>query len=114
MVWLVSGVILWSAVHFLPSLGRRFRDGLTEKSGTRAYRGIFSIVVILSLFLIVVGWRSTPEVFVYQLPVWSRPVGLVLMVLAFVLFGAAHHSTAIKRFIRHPQLASVVVWAARH
>jgi len=114
MYWLISGVVLWSAIHFLPTLGVGIRNRLIEKMGDSQYRGVFSLVVVASLTLIVIGWRSTPEVLLYQLPAWSRPVGLLLMIFAFVLFGAAHHSTAIKRFVRHPQLASVIVWSASH
>jgi uncharacterized membrane protein len=108
------GVVLWSAIHFLPTLGAGFRDRVIGKMGNGKYRGIFSLIVIASLAMMVLGWRSTPELLVYQLPIWTRPVGLLLMIFAFVLFGAAHHSTAIKRFVRHPQLVSLVVWSASH
>ena len=114
MQWLILGVVLWSVIHFLPTLGIGLRNRLIAKMGEGKYRGIFSFIVIASLALVVLGWRSAPEILVYQLPSWSRPVGLLLMIFAFVLFGAAHHSTAIKRFVRHPQLASVVVWSASH
>lgn len=39
---------------------------------------------------------------------------MLLMVLAFILFGAAHHVTRIKQVFRHPQLASIIAWSFAH
>ena len=114
MVYLVLGVVIWVGVHLVPALAQPFRQRLIAKMGNGPYRGLFSVVVLLSLALIVIGWRSTPESYLYVLPSWSRPLGFLLMVVAFILFGATHYNTAIKRFIRHPQLMSIVVWSASH
>lgn len=114
MIWLISGVVLWSAVHFVPTLAIPLRQRLRTSWGNGPYRAVFSLVVIASIVLMVVGWRSTPEVLLYQLPYWIRPIGFVVMVMAFVLFGASHHPTAIKRYIRHPQLTSMIVWGVSH
>ena len=70
------------------------------------------IEVLLPAF--VLGWRSTPEAYLYVLPPWSRSLGFVLMIVSFLLIGAAHHPTRIKRFIRHPMLAGVFVWSVSH
>lgn len=114
MIWLVLGVVLWSGIHFVPTLAIPFRQRLITSWGNGRYQAVFSIIVLSSIVLMVIGWRSTPEVLLYQLPVWSRPVGFVLMIVAFILFGAARRSTAIKRFIRHPQLMSIIVWGISH
>lgn len=114
MIWLVLGIVLWSAVHLVPTLARPLRATLIERVGTGKYRLGFSVVVVTSIGLMVLGWRSTPEVALYQLPTWCGPIGFLLMIVAFVLFGASHHETIIKRFIRHPQLTSMVVWSISH
>ncbi len=114
MIWLITGVALWSIVHFIPTLAQPLRQRLITSFGITPYKIIFSIIVLLSIALMVFGWRTTSQVTLYQLPAWSGPVGFVLMVIAFVLFGSAHHPTAIKRFIRHPQLMSIVVWSISH
>ncbi len=114
MIWLFLGVVVWSGIHFLPTLGRPLRQRLITAWGAGRYRLAFSVVVVASIVLIVVGWRSAPQVALYQLPPWSGPIGFVLMIVAFVLFGAAHHDTAIKRFVRHPQLMSLLVWSISH
>ncbi len=114
MILLILGVLLWTVAHLMPALAPAFRRGLLEKLGEKTYRGIFSLVIVASLVLIVMGWRSTPEELVYELPGVTRPVGLILMLLAFALIGAAHRATMIKRLIRHPMLTGVFLWACSH
>lgn len=78
------------------------------------YQLLFSLFVLTAIALIVIGWRSIPEVVLYEPPNWANPVGFALMLIAFILFGSAQHPTAIKRFVRHPQLTSIVIWALSH
>lgn len=114
MAWLICGVVIWSAVHLVPSLARGLRQGLIDRMGEGRYKGIFTLLIVASLVLIVLGWRSTPEEYVYVLPAWSRTVGWILMVVSFILFGAAQYKTAIKRVIRHPMLTAIVLWSVSH
>ena len=114
MTWLICGVVLWSVVHLIPTLARPFRQSLMDRLGAGPYRGMFSLLMVAALALIVVGWRSTPQEYVYVLPAWSWSVGWLLMIVSFVLFGAAQYKTAIKRFIRHPMLLAIVVWSISH
>jgi uncharacterized membrane protein len=114
MTLLSVGVVLWSVVHLVPALAGPFRQSLIERLGEKGYKGLFSIIMFGALALIVLGWRSTPEQYVYVLPPWSRSLGFVLMIVSFLLLGAAHHATRIKRFIRHPMLSGVFVWSASH
>ena len=39
---------------------------------------------------------------------------MLLVLIAFILFGASNYPTRIKQFIRHPQLTGVAVWAFAH
>lgn len=114
MSLLIAGVVLWIGAHLVPSIAAGFRQGLVDKLGAGRYRGVFSLAILASLVLIVVGWRSSPEEYLYVLPLWSRAAGFVLMVVSFILLGAANYSTAIKRFIRHPMLLGVFVWSVSH
>ena len=53
----------------------------------RGYEPLIAMGPILGtggLAMIIVGWRSTPEVTLYQLPPWNRPLGIGLMALAFL------------------------------
>jgi len=114
MNWLIAGVVLWMATHLMPALAPSFRQALIDRLGSGPYRGVFALIIVSALVLIVYGWRSTPETYLYFLPAWSRPAGFLLMAIAFLLIGAAQYKTIIKRFIRHPMLMGVVVWSISH
>ena len=111
---LITGVLLWAVIHFMPSVAPGLRSRLVSRMGENPYRGVFALAILLSLVLIVVGWRSTPETFVYVLPPVTRMVAFVLICIAFFMIGAANHPSSIKRIIRHPMLAGVAVWATGH
>lgn len=114
MYLLITGTLLWAVVHLMPSVAPGMRGGLITKMGEKAYRGLFALVIIASLALIVAGWRAMPETFVYTLPPDTRIVAFVLISVAFIVIGSAHHPSSIKRVIRHPMLAGVATWAAGH
>ena len=114
MSLLIAGVVLWSILHLVPAIARPLRQTMIDRVGEKAYRGLFSLSMLLTLSMIVFGWRSTHDVYLYQLPVWTRQAGALLMIVAFILFGAAQYPTAIKRIVRHPMLTAVVVWSVSH
>jgi len=112
MIWL--GVLLWSFAHALPSLAPGFRADLIKRLGEKIYKIGFALTIVLSVILIVVGWRSAVADIVYEPPIWGRALTMLLMLLVFLLFAFSHGKSNIKRFIRHPQLSAVVVWAIAH
>lgn len=114
MAYLIIGLIIWSSVHFVPSIGLSIKTSVVKRFGNNAYTAIFSLLIVFSLVLIVFGWRNTTPTYLYFLPMTVKPISMFLLVIAFLLFGAAKHPTRIKRIIRHPQLASVVVWSSAH
>jgi uncharacterized membrane protein len=114
MTMLIVGVLLWAVVHLMPAVAPGFRQGLIDKLGSTPYRGLFALLVFGTLFVIVRGWQAAPEEYVFVPGPWSQPVGLILMILAFVLIGAAYYQTAIRRLIRHPMLSGVILWSISH
>ena len=114
MVWLILGVLLWAAVHLMPSVFPQVKKQLIERLGENPYKGIFSVLILLSIALIVIGWRSTDPEFLYYLGDWTRIVTAILVLIAFILMGAANYPSRIKRFIRHPQLTGLIIWAGGH
>lgn len=114
MIWIVLGVLLWSAIHFVPTIGGSLKTRLIETWGEIGYKAGFAVVVLLSVILIVVGWRSTEPAAIYWPPSWAGPVTGLLMVVAFLLLGATGRKTRIRHFVRHPQLMGVLVWSIAH
>lgn len=114
MIWLWLGVALWSGIHGIPSLARGVRASLIERLGETGYKIAFALGIVGSIALMVAGWRSTAPIGIYAPPSWGAPVGSILVLVGFILFGLAHAKTNVKRFVRHPQLTGVVVWAIGH
>ena len=114
MALLIAGLALWSAVHLIPSLGIGLKQSIVARFGEPMYKASFSIVVIASLVLIVFGWRNTIPQHVYLLPAFVKHLAMLLILCAFVLFTAARRPTRIKRWLRHPQLTGVLLWAIAH
>ncbi|MBT5185632.1 MAG: NnrU family protein [Kordiimonadaceae bacterium] len=110
---LLAGVLLWSGVHFIPGFLPNLKASLVEKLGN-GYRGLFSLTVVLSIVMMVFGWRASEPEMIYMLPEWSFSVTRLLMFFAFFLIGAAHAKVNIKRVIRHPMLSGVIVWSGAH
>lgn len=111
---LISGLVIWSLVHLIPGLAQPLKQTLTGKLGENGYKGIFSLLMITALALIVFGWRSITPTFLYQLPVYVSHMAKLLVLFAFILFGASNYPTRIKNIIRHPQLTGVIVWSIAH
>ncbi len=114
MLLLVTGVLLWIATHLFSSVGRDARAGLVARIGLNPYKGIYSVMLVLALVLIVMGWRSTPPTSLWLPPEGMRHVTITLMPFAVILFVSARAPTDIKQFIRHPQLTGVKLWAVAH
>ena len=103
-----------NATNNVENIGIEFKKNFIEKFNEKTYLTLFSILILLSLGLIILGWRSTTSTYLYTLPAGIKPVALLLMLIAFLLFGAAKHQTRIKKVVRHPQLTSVIVWSCAH
>lgn len=114
MSTLIAGIVLWSLVHFVPAGARGFRDAVTARIGINPYKGIFSLLIVGSVLLMVLGWKAAGVIAVYAPPEWGAYAAIVLMFAASVLFFAARIRSSLSRFMRHPQLTGVFVFGIAH
>jgi uncharacterized membrane protein len=114
MLLLVAGVLLWAIIHLFSSVGRDARAAVVARIGLNPYKGLYSVLLVLALVLIVIGWRSTPPTSLWVPPVGLRHLATALMPIAVILFISARAPTDIKQVIRHPQLTGVKLWAVAH
>lgn len=114
MLWLlILGVLMWSSVHLFPSLMPTKRAELINWLGNK-YQGIFTLKILISLLLIVIGWRNTVPEPVYDPPSFGRHITMLLMLFSIMLFAAANMKSWLKQKIRHPMLTGVIVWGIAH
>ena len=114
MKLLIAGLTIWSLVHLIPSMARPLKQKWVSQMGENGYKLAFTVLILVSLALIVFGWRSSVPATLFVLPAFTRHIFMLLVVFAFILFGASHYQTRIKSYVRHPQLTGVALWATAH
>lgn len=120
MTRLVIGVLLWSLVHFVPSIAAGLKKSMVSRIGEYPYQGAFAVLLIISLYLIISGWSSMtpiePDVLplVYTAPEWGGHAAAVFVLVGFILFFAPYPPNNLKRMIRHPQLIGFAAWGFGH
>ena len=87
---------------------------LVERFGKSGYRILFSLISLVGLGLIVYGKGDAEFVFLWQPSAWGQHTPFILMLPAMVLFPAANMSGHIKRIVRHPMLAGILLWSGAH
>jgi uncharacterized membrane protein len=115
VMWLmIFGLALFSGVHLFPAMASSTRANLVDKLGLWPFKGLFTVLTVLSIVIIVLGWRSMEPVSVYGPPLWGRYATYLLVLLTFILFVAPFVKTNIRRILRHPQLCGIVLWSIGH
>ncbi len=114
MTLMVLGLFLWVGVHLFPVLAPALRLQLIGRIGNLAYQGLFALLILLGLILIVLGWQGSTPTILYMPPMGLRHPAMLLVVIALILFAVSYLPSRIRRFIRHPQLTGVLVWALAH
>ena len=113
MTLLVAGLVLFIALHLIPSVVP-LRAALIARLGAGPYRGLFSLVAAAGLGLIVWGFAGAPFEPLYAVPAWGRQVAMFAVPVALVLFAAANMPTHIRAVLRHPMLLGLLLWAIAH
>lgn len=118
MLVMVLGLVVFFAIHFVPS-NAELRNGLVARFGETGYKAVFSIVSLIGLVLIVVGFAKlqmhpgkNPQLWVP--PLWSRHIAIALMLPAMIALVAAYVPSHIHTLLKHPMLVAIKIWALAH
>ena len=114
MLMLSLGVILFAGVHFIPSLAPGVKTAWLQRMGEGGYKGIFSLLLLLSFGLMIAGWRGAQPVYLYTPPAALYLPSLALIALAFLLMVVSSRNSRLRLLIRHPQLTGVILWSVGH
>ncbi|MFN4057134.1 MAG: NnrU family protein [Roseinatronobacter sp.] len=106
---LILGVALWAAAHLWKRLAPDHRAGFGEKG-----KGLAALALLGSVVLMVLGWRMSDPVWLWQEPAFFRHINNLLVFVGFYLFAVSGLQTNLARRIRHPQLSGFKAWAVAH
>jgi len=113
---LVLGLILFLGPHVFVTM-RPERDAAVKRLGEWPYKGLFTVVSIIGLFVIGKGfgmYEAGGLIVAWSPPGWTRHVTEALMLPACIFVAAAYIPGNIKRTLKHPVLVGVKTWAVAH
>jgi uncharacterized membrane protein len=116
MTWLVFGLVLFLGVHSVAIVAPGWREVQVMRRGEKTWKGLYSLLAIAGFAMLIVGYgiaRQSP-VLVYEPPIWTRHLALLLMLPVFPLLFASYLPGRIKSAAKHPMLAAVKIWAFAH
>jgi uncharacterized membrane protein len=117
MLLLTLGVVLFAAAHAVPMFPA-FRARLAGAIGDGGVKGVVALGVGIGFALMIWGYGTAREeavVVLWDPPVWTRHLAVLLMLPAFIMLAAAYTPPGrLKAALKHPMLASVKLWAFAH
>lgn len=113
MILLIIGIAIWWAAHLYKRVAPAQRAAMTESMGP-AFKGIVAALLVLSVVLMVIGYRAADFVAVYDTPSWTRHLNNLLMLIAVALFGLGSSKSRLRARMRHPMLLGMLTWAVAH
>lgn len=109
MIWLILGLALWSTAHLFKRVLPDQRAALGNKG-----RGLVALLVLISLGLMIMGYRAAETEVLYVLPGWLWYVNNGAMLVALFLMDIGRVKGVVRSKIRHPMLTGVVLWSVAH
>lgn len=113
MILLAFGVLFTALLHLvaaIPSLKSRLKAAV----GERAYGPVFGIASLVGIAIIVMGWRASDFVFVYDPPEWGRHANYLLTLIAFICLGIFIFRGTLRQKLRFPMAFAAIFWATGH
>ncbi|KQP42844.1 NnrU family protein [Methylobacterium sp. Leaf104] len=116
MLILILGLVLFLGTHAF-SMARARRARVIGEVGEGRYKLAYTLTSLLGLVLIGYGfhlYRESGYIAVWDPPVWTRHLALLLTALAFVALASAYLPGHIRARAKHPMLLAVKIWATAH
>ena len=114
MLVLIVGLVLFLGVHFLRVIPGA-RSGLQAQLGETPYKLVYTALSLVGFGLIIYGKiLAHPSDVVWVPPSWTRHLAFTLVPIGLILIVSSYAPGHIRRWVRHPMLAGVVLWSGAH
>lgn len=118
MLLLILGLLLFIGAHSTGIVNHAWRERTLARLGLPLWQGGLGLIALTGLVLIVLGYgdgrTALDPIVLYQPPVWTRHLALLVMLPAFPLLFAAYLPGRIRSTTGHPMLLAVMLWAVAH
>jgi len=117
MTYLILGLVLFISIHLTRILAPQLRDGAIAKMGDGPWKGVYSIISILGIYVMTLGFGSVkldyPEL--YDPPAFLKHIMMLLVLISFILMAAGNLKAGyIQAKVKHPMLIAFKTWAFAH
>lgn len=109
-ILLILGVALWWGAHLLKRIAPNLRATLGDQKGP----GVVAGGLLLSIVLMVIGFRMTAVVNVWYPPTFFTHINNLLVLVAIYMMSPAPRKGRLLNGMRHPMLAGFSLWAVAH
>ena len=117
MIWLIVGLVLFLGAHSVRIFADNWRTQTLQKWGEKPFKGVYALLSLLGFYALIVGYGEArlQTVALWNPPVATRHISVLLMVFASILLVAAYvPRNHFKSRLKHPMVLSVKVWALAH
>jgi len=109
MLLLILGLVLWATIHFWKRIAPDHRAGFGDKG-----KIVVAIGLVVAIVLMVTGYKAAQGTVYWGRTAPMTGINNLLMVLAFYVFATSAAQTKLTKYIRHPQLTAVMLFAVAH
>ncbi|MFM1814107.1 MAG: hypothetical protein RLZ98_802 [Pseudomonadota bacterium] len=118
MLLLVVGLAVFILIHLVPT-APDIRRSFVERLGEGPYKLVFSLIALVGLVVIVMGYHKLQmdpgkNPIIWDPPIWTRHLNLLLMIPAMIFLVAAYIPSRIRTTLKHPMLIAIKTWALSH
>ncbi len=115
MAILILGIILFLGMHLIRVVAPDFRSRMVDKFGENGWKGIYSLLSIISLVVLIYGWAISPTINLWFPPTGMSHLTVTLMLLSMICLAAAELPAGhIATKTKHPMILGVKIWAFGH
>jgi len=116
MKLMLFGLLVFLGAHAFTTM-RTARASVIARIGEGPYKGLYSLVSIIGVFMIGYGfaaWRADASPQLWYPPLWTKHLAIPLVLIASVCVVAPYPPTHIRVWLKHPMLVGVKIWALAH
>jgi uncharacterized membrane protein len=113
MIILAAGVLLFALLHGVAAVPR-YKSYVKSRTDELWYGPGFGLASLVAIAVIVLGWRSSGFVAIYEPRPWGWYVNYVLTFIGFLCLGIFLFRGSYRQALRFPMGIATVFWAVGH